>query len=48
MATVEEHVMRKVSIGKVVLNIGVGRSGEALERAKKVLELLEVKGLKRF
>ena len=29
--------MRHVMIGKVVLNIGVGKSGEALERAKNVL-----------
>lgn len=29
---------RKVKIGKVVLNIGVGRSGEATERARRVLE----------
>ncbi|MCP8312531.1 MAG: 50S ribosomal protein L5 [Candidatus Methylarchaceae archaeon HK02M1] len=33
-----ENVMRKVKIGKVVLNIGVGRSGEVLERAKKILK----------
>jgi large subunit ribosomal protein L5 len=30
--------MRKISIGKVVVNIGVGKSGEAVERARKVLE----------
>jgi len=30
--------MRKISIGKVVINIGVGKSGEAVERASKVLE----------
>jgi large subunit ribosomal protein L5 len=30
--------MRKISIGKVVINIGVGKSGEAVERARKVLE----------
>jgi large subunit ribosomal protein L5 len=35
-----ENPMRKVKIGKVVLNIGVGRSGEALERAKRVLSEL--------
>jgi large subunit ribosomal protein L5 len=33
-----EGVMRKISIGKVVINIGVGKSGEAVERARKVLE----------
>ena len=32
--------MRRVSIGKVVLNIGVGKSGEAVERASKVLQQL--------
>ncbi|MGI0091119.1 MAG: 50S ribosomal protein L5, partial [Nitrososphaerales archaeon] len=30
--------MRSVRIGKVVLNIGVGRSGEAVERARRVIE----------
>jgi large subunit ribosomal protein L5 len=33
-----EGDMRKISIGKVVVNIGVGKSGEAVERARKVLE----------
>ena len=30
--------MREIFIGKVVLNIGVGKSGEAVQRASKVLE----------
>src|ERR1700726_5121063 len=30
--------MRRVAVGKVVVNIGVGKSGEAVERARKVLE----------
>jgi large subunit ribosomal protein L5 len=34
----EEAPMRRISIGKVVINIGVGKSGEAVERARKVLE----------
>jgi len=34
----DEDLMRKISIGKVVINIGVGKSGEAVERARKVLE----------
>lgn len=41
--TVQEQRMdtidqRRVRIGKVVLNIGVGRSGEAIERARRVIE----------
>ena len=32
--------MRRVFIRKVVLNIGVGKSGEAVERASKVLQQL--------
>lgn len=34
---VKENPMRTVKVSKVVLNIGVGRSGEMIERAKKVL-----------
>lgn len=30
--------MRAIKVGKVVVNIGVGRSGEAIERAKTVLQ----------
>jgi large subunit ribosomal protein L5 len=30
--------VNRVLLGKVVLNIGVGRSGEAIERARRVLE----------
>lgn len=33
----ERHPMRRIHVGKAVLNIGVGKSGEALERAKQVL-----------
>jgi len=35
-----ENPMRKVGLAKVVLNIGVGRAGEGVERAKKILEEL--------
>jgi large subunit ribosomal protein L5 len=37
-AAVEENPMRKIKVGKVVVNIGLGKSGEAIERGKKVLE----------
>src|SRR5579863_1257294 len=30
--------MRKIRVAKVVVNIGLGKSGEAIERGKKVLE----------
>jgi large subunit ribosomal protein L5 len=33
-----ENPMRAIRVGKVVVNIGVGKSGEAIERGKKVLE----------
>ncbi len=34
----QETPMRAISIGKVVINIGVGKSGEAIERASRVLQ----------
>ena len=37
-AAVQQNPMRKIRVGKVVVNIGVGKSGEAIERGKKVLE----------
>jgi large subunit ribosomal protein L5 len=33
-----ENNATRVRIGKVVINIGVGRSGEAIERARRVIE----------
>lgn len=30
--------MKEITVGKVVVNIGLGKSGEAIERGKKVLE----------
>jgi large subunit ribosomal protein L5 len=40
----QENVMRTIRIGKVVINIGVGKSGDPIERASKVLE--EITGQK--
>ncbi len=37
-AAVQENPMRKIKVGKVVVNIGLGKSGEAIERGKRVLE----------
>ncbi|MHA1859810.1 MAG: 50S ribosomal protein L5 [Candidatus Asgardarchaeia archaeon] len=36
----EENVMRRPRIGKVTVNIGVGQSGERLEKAIRILESL--------
>ncbi|GIU72531.1 MAG: 50S ribosomal protein L5 [Candidatus Nitrosocaldaceae archaeon] len=40
MAQVLENPMKRIRIGKVVINIGVGKSGEPLEKAKRVIEEL--------
>jgi large subunit ribosomal protein L5 len=37
---VESNPMREIKIGKVVVNAAVGKSGEPLEKAKKILEEL--------
>jgi len=37
-AALQENPMRRIRVGKVVVNIGLGKSGEAIERGKKVLE----------
>ncbi|MDG6985824.1 MAG: 50S ribosomal protein L5 [Nitrososphaerota archaeon] len=36
--TVQENPMKSIRVAKVVVNIGLGKSGEAIERGKKVLE----------
>ncbi|HYC26826.1 MAG TPA: 50S ribosomal protein L5, partial [Nitrososphaerales archaeon] len=36
--SVQSNPMREIRVGKVVINIGLGKSGEAIERGKKVLE----------
>ncbi len=41
---VQGNPMREVRVGKVVVNIGVGKSGEAIEKGKRVLQ--EVTGQK--
>jgi large subunit ribosomal protein L5 len=33
-----ESLMKKISVAKVVLNMGVGKSGEPIERAKRALQ----------
>ena len=38
--TLSSQIMRKITVGKVVINIGVGKSGEPLEKAKRALEEL--------
>jgi large subunit ribosomal protein L5 len=40
----QENVMRNIRIGKVVINVGVGKSGDPIERAAKVVE--EITGQK--
>ena len=35
---VQESAMKAIRVGKVVINIGLGKSGEAIERGKAVLE----------
>ncbi|MDG7010581.1 MAG: 50S ribosomal protein L5 [Nitrososphaerota archaeon] len=37
-SAVQENPMRKIRVAKVVVNIGLGKSGDAIERGKKVLE----------
>lgn len=41
-SSIAANPMKRIKVGKVVVNIGVGKGGEAVERAKKALtELLE-------
>jgi|SRR5574341_459083 len=40
----QENIMKNIRIGKVVINMGVGKSGEPIERAKKAIE--EIAGQK--
>ena len=43
MAQETENVMRVISLEKVVLNMGVGKSGDAIEIAKKALDQISGK-----
>ena len=36
--TVQSNPMKEIRVGKVVLNIGLGKSGEVIEKGKRVLE----------
>lgn len=37
MSQQTEHIMKRISVGKVVLNMGVGKSGDPIEKAKLAL-----------
>ena len=43
MAQETENVMRVINLEKVVLNMGVGKSGDAIETAKKALDQISGK-----
>lgn len=43
MSQVTESTMKRISLEKVVLNMGVGRSGDAIEVAKRALEQISGK-----
>jgi len=43
MSQLIENTMKKISLEKVVLNMGVGKSGEAIEVAKKALNQISGK-----
>ena len=38
MAQEVQNVMKKITLEKVVLNMGVGKSGDAIEVAKRALD----------
>jgi len=48
MSQQTQNIMKKISLGKVILNIGVGKSGEPLEIAKAAIgQIVEGKAAKR-
>ena len=38
MAQQVDNIMKKISLEKIVLNMGVGKSGDAIQVAKKALD----------
>tara|TARA_B100000953_G_scaffold166285_1_gene137104 strand:- start:2884 stop:3405 length:522 start_codon:yes stop_codon:yes gene_type:complete len=43
MAQETQHIMKEIRLEKVVLNMGVGKSGDAVETAKKALDQISNK-----
>lgn len=43
MAQQTQNIMKKISLAKVVLNMGVGKSGDAIETAKKAIDQISGK-----
>ena len=43
MAQEVQNIMREIKLEKVVLNMGLGKSGDAVEIAKKALEQISNK-----
>jgi len=43
MSQTTENIMKKITLEKVVLNMGVGRSGDAIDVAKKALDQISGK-----
>ena len=43
MTSVTQNIMREIKLEKVVLNMGVGKSGDAMEIAKKALDQISNK-----
>ena len=43
MAQETQNIMKQIKLDKVVLNMGVGKSGDAIEIAKKALDLISNK-----
>ena len=43
MAQKSQNVMKEIKLEKVVLNMGVGKSGDAVETAKKALDQISNK-----